>query len=204
MLADDRDLIVYEPNLARDLGFLNQRLAEAPASLSGLVLSMPGIDAVALGIGPGWIVDAESATLEVTARLSATALEVSRLRARRTDAAIPPSASAAFTARVVTAGPQIAAAEGRVLRALGLGTAQGSAVLNPEDLRACVAMAALDLVFTATATLRGTEDPLLARARMYRQRAAEALAGTRVVLDLDGDGLADAERLGGVVRLARG
>jgi hypothetical protein len=204
MLADDRDLIVYEPTLARDLGFLNQRVAEGTASLSGLVLTLPGMDAVALGIGPGWIVDAEWATLEVTARLSATALEVSRLRARRTDAAIPAGTSAAFTARVVTARPQIAAAEGRVLRALGLGGVPSAAVLNPEDLRPCVAMAALDLVFTAAATLRGSEDPLLARARVYRQRAAEALAGTRVVLDLDGDGRADAERLGGVVRLARG
>ena len=214
--ARDRDLLVLEPNLFRDIGWTGQRLVDvASATLTGKTLTLPGVDLAALGVGEGNVAVVGGAALEVIARLSATTLQVSRLREDPGGAPIPPLAVSGVSAQVWTFGPQIRSAHERVLRMVGIepdvggraptgGVLGESAVVNRRAVARAEALAALHVIFAAGAAA-ATEDSLLWRkAESYRERFAEERRRLEVAVDLDGDGLADAVRRPTVAALVRG
>lgn len=113
---------------------------------------------------------------------------------------------------VFTFAPQIAAAHAAVLRMLGLpaagtglpGEADETAITNPRDLATLEALLTLSLVWSAAAAVAGSGGGAAARAEEYRRRAARERSTVAARLDVDGDGVVDAERRAGAGVLVRG
>lgn len=213
MFAADRDLLVLEPNLFRDVSWLGQRLFTGTCTISGTTLTASGVDFAALGVDAGHVVLVDGASLEVVARLSATTLTVSRPRAGLDDAAIAPIAGAARPLSIATFGPQIGIVHRQVLAMLGLLEAAsaaepraltGAAVMNPRDLRLLEALGTLHLVFAALGGAGAAVNaPESGRAEMYRGRFAAERGRVAARIDTDGDGFADATRRPSVMLLVR-
>lgn len=218
MFANDRDLLVFEPELFRDVGWVGQRLTLGQAGVSGTTLTATGLTAGfdVLGVGVGSVALVDGVPLEVVERLSSTTLTVSRVRGSVSDAAIPPSSVTAGALEVFTFGPQIRTVHRQTLRMVGLeplGEASAdeldaSAVTNPEDLRRVEALGALHLIFAAASAPGSSADgpgsSWAARARMYRERYSAERGRVAALVDVDGDGRAEAARRLNVVRFVRG
>lgn len=217
--AADRDLLVLEPNLFRDVQWTAQRLVSVTASVSGTTLTAAGADFVAAGVTTGHVALVDGTPCEVISRTSATVLVVSRPRGGLDDAAIPPAAASNKALTIHTFGPQIAIVHGQVLRMLGIdpdepagevarGALTEAAVLNPRALRLVEALGALHLVFAGAAAIAGSavgglEIGPAARARFYRERFDEARRLAAARIDTNGDGVADATRYLNLVQLTR-
>lgn len=232
MFITDRDLLVLEPNLFRDVGWLGQRVLDSTCSIAGTTLTVPGaVDLAALGVTTGHVILVNGLPLEVLARPSSTTLTVSKVRADTADAAIAPgSAPGGTPAQVWTFRPQIALVHAQVLRLLGVEPAGGgfsgsafdgqlveSQIIRGRSLWVLEALLALHQIYSAAAGLSGgagssagrspatsTPSPLAERAEMYRRRAA--LERTRAVayLDTNNDGVAEIARYVGVACWTRG
>jgi hypothetical protein len=208
--ATDRDLLSLEPALLRDLSFAGQRLTRIESvDVTGTTLTAAGADFTAVGIVAGHVALVGETPLEIIEAPSAETLTVSLLRATRDDAAIPPGDVAGATLSISTFAPQIAIVHGQLLAILGIGPGGSDeavtedAITNPEALRLVEAYGALELIFTAAASLVTEADLLWTKARTYRRRFALQRARLVLHLDLDGDGVVDATRRGGVVQLRR-
>lgn len=216
MFINDRDLLVLEPNLFRDVGWLGQRLADTTGSISGTTLTVTGADLAALGVGAGYVALVNGLPVEVLARLSATTATVSRLRADVNDAAIPPgNVPPSVPVQVWTLRPQINVVHQQVLRLLGIEpSADGGPVLpwqlteaqiiRPRSLWLLEALLTLHLVYSSAAALAGSESPLGLRAQMYLARAGAERARAVAYLDTNGDGVAEVARYVGVACWVRG
>ena len=205
----DRDLVVLEPNLFRDVVFDAQVLATADdAVVAGTVLTSIGSDFVAAGVDGGAVAVVDGVSLEVVARLSALSLSLSRVRSDGEGALLPPTAGSDVSVRVSTFGPQVAEAEARVLRSLGVSDAVLSgetvpAALVGSGIRRVVVLAALELVYAAASTRAEGSDPYWARSVWYGERARQELRRVGARLDGDGDGIADSVRRVQPSRLVR-
>lgn len=221
MLADDRDLLVLEPNLFRDLVWIAQRVVSGTGSVTGTTLTMTAQDTGfdAAGVDAGAVVTVDGASYEVVQRVSASVLTVSRPRAAVTDPAIPPLPASARPVAVMTFRPQLALAQRRVLRLLGLepgqsgvtppGTGAGlalgeGALLNPEAARLATALDALHQIYAAAAAAGARDSFAAGRAEWYRARFEAERGRVRAQLDTDGDGTADTLRTLNASRWVRG
>ena len=214
MFAQDRDLLVLEPTLFRDVGWVGQRLVKGYASISGttLTLSSHDNDFEAAGVGAGHVVTFEGAGYEVLSRTSATVLEVSRARESVDAAAVPPAPAGSTPFEIVTFGPQLGVVHRRALRMIGIDADAPadpevlgeSAVVNPDSLRVVEALGALHLIWSAASASSGPGSPQGRRAEEYRSRYEAERRRAAALLDTDGDGLADATRRLNAVRFVRG
>ncbi len=212
MFTADRDLLAVEPDLFRDLGYLAQRLLSTTATLNAGKLTTASSQLGALGIGAGSVVLFGGVPLEVVERLSDTELTVSLLRARRTSPILPPPAAGSTPAVVFTFAPQIAAAHDAVLAMFGVARAGLAApgepdetrIVNPDDLRGLETALAMQLVYAAAGALAGPGSAQAARAAQYHRVASSIRAIARARLDLNGDGVADAERRAAAAMVTRG
>lgn len=212
MFATDRDLLVLEPNLFRDVGWLGQRLVQGTGSVSGTTLTVAGVDLAALGVTAGHVVVVDGASLEVTARLSATTLTVSRVRAEADSAVVPPAAGTGLAVVITTFRPQIALVHRQVLRMLGVaavgegsgGEISEAQIVNAEDLRLVEAAGALHIVLASAAALAGPQSALGQRAEAFKRMFAAERGRVSARIDVDGDGVADAQRYLNAMQLFRG
>ncbi len=213
MFASDRDLLLLEPNLFRDVGWVGQRLTRASSSsVSGttLTLTSPDVPLDAAGVEAGNVAIVNGVGYEVVARLSSTQLTISRPRARLDDPVQPPSPATGVEAFVHTFAPQLAIVHAQLLRMVGIepddpASEPGpSRIVNPTALTRIEALGALFMVFAAASAAAGPESPAGKRAEFYRLRFAEERERAVVRLDLDGDGVADATRRFNVVQFVRG
>ena len=201
MPVTDRDLLMLEPNLFRDLGWLGQRRFGGTGSIAGTTLTVSGDVALDdAGVSAGHVALVDETAYEVLERLSATELTVSRLRAEATGATIPPTPVSGKPVAVYTFEPQVALARAQVLRSVGIDPEGESAgaptegdILNPGALRSAIALGALHLVFTAAADF-GDPEALAGKATMYGDRFAAELRRVTVEIDTDGDGQPNALR----------
>jgi len=210
-LISDRDLLILEPDLFRDVGFLAQRVINATGSITSGKLNVTGADFVTAGVNVGHVIVHGQTPLEVIFRNSASQLTVSLLRAATTDPVITPPNASTAPAIVFTFAPQIAAAHAAVLAMLGLpaagtaapGTPDETAITNPHELRMLAALLSLSLIWSAAAAVSGPHSNAASRAEQYRQRAARERSSVIARLDIDGDGLADAQRSAAAAAFAR-
>ena len=212
MFTTDRDLLVLEPGLFRDVGWVAQRLTKGTGTITGNTLTVTGADVPldAAGITAGHVVTVGGTSYEVIARQSPTALTISRPRASTTDAIQPPSPATSAEALVMTFAPQIAMVERQVLRMAGIepedttpGIVTASAITNPGALTMLIALGALHVLYAAAGASSGANGWLADRAAMYRERFSAARQNARVLIDLDGDGIPDATRRLNVVQFIR-
>jgi hypothetical protein len=207
----DRDLLIQEPDLFRDAGFLAQKLITATGSITSGKLTITGSDFAAVNVTVGHVVVHGSTPLEITLRNSATQVTVSMLRASIDDAVIPPPNASTAAVSVFTFAPQISAAHATVLSMLGLaaagkgiaGEADETAVTNPRDLATLESAIALSLIWAAAASVAGPASNAASRADYFRMHAGRERAIAAARLDLDGDGIPDAERRPGAASFLR-
>lgn len=213
MFATDRDLLILEPNLVRDIGWVGQRLVKGAGDIAGSTLTMTAQD---IGfelaeVGPGNVVTVGGVVYEVIETIDNTKLTISRMRASTDGAALPPSAVTGAQVEVMSFRPQLAMVHAQVLRMLGidpdagpeLGAVTEGSISNPGSLALFEALGALHLVFAAGAALAGDSSPAAFKARMYRDRFGAERGRVAARVDTDGDGLADATRRPSVVQLVR-
>lgn len=212
MFATDRDLLVLEPNLLRDVGWVGQRLVKGTGSISGTTLTMSVQDVLfdQAGVDAGSIAAVGGVPVEVLSRASGTELTVSLLRADAIDPAIPPAPVTDAEVSVWTFRPQLALVHGQVLRMLGIepdepdAAVTESSITNPGALRVVEALGAMHLVMASAAAVSGPGSPAWERAAQYRARFAAERQRVAARIDLDGDGAADATRRLNVVQFLRG
>jgi hypothetical protein len=201
MFAQDRDLLVLEPALLRDIAWASQRTIDTTATLAANTLTITSGSLEAAGVDAGSIILFDSLPIEVIARLSPTQATVSLLRATRQSTPIPPPPGTNRPCRVYTFAPQIALAHRQVLAMIAIDpdAPEGSPaaptaanITNPHALARLETLAVLHLIYAAAAT--SPADPLAARAALYRQRLSEERQRTVALLDLDNDGIAETTR----------
>jgi len=169
------------------------------------------VDFAQAGVDAGYVVTVGDAPYEVIARLTATTLTVSRLRAHETDPVLTPSPTSGKPLEVMTFRPQMAVVHAQVLRMIGIEPADPaepdrpgeSSITNPEALARVEALGALHLVYAAAAAPTEPGSSLWARADFYRRRFAEERRRAAARLDVDGDGVPDATRRLNVVQFVR-
>lgn len=221
MFTTDRDLIILEPRLFFDISWTAQKLLDSASGGSinsgGDTLTLAGAAFDALGIGAGFIalIGTNPVTpLEVVARLSATTLQVSRLRASESDALIPAASGSSLKVVIHTFRPQLGVIHSQLLRLVGIepgspslsaggGTPGEADITNPRAFALAEALGALHLIFASAAALVGMDSPLWIKAQMYRDRFRAERSRLAAEIDLNGDGEPDTTRRANVLQLTR-
>jgi len=214
MFALDRDLLVLEPTLFRDVAWVGQRLLAAPGSVSASVLTITGGDFNAAGVEPGCVVMYDALPLEVTAVTAGNRATVSLLRADVAGPTVPPPELGSRPIVAASFRPQLSLMHAQVLRLLGIepgvpatpggGSVTEARIVNPRGLWLVEALGALNLIYSAAAALTGAGSPLAERAELYRRLFGEERRLVSARVDTDGDGVADATRRMNVGLLRRG
>ncbi|MBX3364468.1 MAG: hypothetical protein KF866_06865 [Phycisphaeraceae bacterium] len=197
----DRDLLVLEPTLFRDVLWLGQRLLVGEASLTGALLTLTTAGLTFSGVSPGCVIVVQTTYCEIVSIESPTEAVISLVRSDATDPPHPPASGTGLAVGVTTFGPQLGLAKKQVLGLFGLSDMSG--VTNPGDLDELIAVGALLLIHGAAAALSPPGSPGEARLGYYRSRYGMLRARAEVHLDLDGDGKPEATRRAGAGVLVR-
>jgi hypothetical protein len=215
MLTTDADLARIEPHLFIEAQHVGQRLTRGTVSITGTTLASLGVDVAfdAAAVAPGHICVVDGQTYEVVEQTSATALVISRVRARGQTDVQPPSPVSNKPMHVVTFAPQRAIAHAQVMRSIGIepdlppDTAAGrpgvESILNPGALVHLEALAALQLIWLSATLNAGADATVAARAERFKEMYARERERVGAFIDLDGDGFPDAVRRPSIVPLLR-
>jgi len=213
MFIRDRDLLLHEPSLFRDVGWVGQRLVKGSAGIAGTLLTFVSQDVQLdlANIDVGHVATIGGVSYEVVDRVSATELTVSRARASEADEVQPPAPVTFDTCMISTFRPQIGLVHAQVLRTLGiepgaaaaLGKVTESSITNPAAFKEIEALGALHLIYSAAASLTGAGSVADQRAALYRERFGAARWRAVALVDTDGDGKPDASRRMNVVQFVR-
>lgn len=216
MLVTNRDLLVLEPRVFNDLGWIGQRLhraTDATMIAGGVGVTDASAPFAGLGIDAGHVLVINGTPVEIASVDSPTQATISVVRAAVTDTPIPARAlTGTVTIECFTFAPQIAQAHERIIRGLGLAlgpTAEGGAIgedriVNAGDVARVIAMGAMHLIMAAATPLVADPSGTRSKTEAYRERFAAARRGLVAEVDLDGDGIADAARRVSLVHLVRG
>lgn len=213
--SKDVDILKYEPALFRELHLPSQVPASGTgATLSGTTLTAAGADFVAAGIEAGGVVYLRSSdgvldgTYEIVSVNSATQLTVSVLRADGTQVPVAPPTGGEVSYRISTLDPQAADAAFQLTEYFGIQPGNPASDISVDDLtdteglRKTSAFLVISGVYAMWAN-RADGDCFLQKSLLYRQLFEKARQRCHLTVDLDSDGVADVNRVGGVVRLVR-
>lgn len=214
VFARDRDLLVYEPRLFLETGWLGQLLFRESAAVAASVLVAPGLDFAAAGVGAGSVVSYGGASYEAVQVVGVGQLGLSRLRSSSVDAVIASPALASGEVECYSYAPQMGVVHGQILRMLGIepeddreGSLGESSVVNPGALTRLECLGTLHLIYSAAAAAGSAGSAGLGyaeRSLMYRERFSAERGRVTALIDLDGDGEAESVRRPGVSHLVRG
>ncbi len=204
--ANDADLMPYDPGAFIDLAGVAQTLIErADGQLHSVTLTSAtgGFDALSVGhvlvirSGP-----AAGMAAPIAAVTDANTVEL----------ASPPvglGASTGLTVLARTFAPQARQVHEQLLRSIGIDADDPQCPLTVEAIvstalmRRLEALGTLAMAYQAATSAAEGEPGWAAKAASYEQRFARAVASARVLIDTDGDGLADAWRSPVAGRLVR-
>lgn len=201
MFSTDRDLIIHEPALMRDVGWAGQRRLAVLASLIGTQLTLSSGSFIDAGIAAGHVALFDGVSLEIVSIDSATLATVSLLRADITAPAVPPVAASNRSLQIYDFSPQRAIVHRQLLTMLAL-DAPGednfgineTMVTNPAALARLETLGTLHLIYAGASAPKRGEDRYEQRAELYRQRYQRERESVVAMIDLDGDGIAEATR----------
>jgi hypothetical protein len=215
MFATDRDLLVLEPRLLREVAWVGQRVyanASVAVDAGGTGVTDGAGPFESFGIGVGSVLLLNDLVVEIVDVPGPTQATISLVRGSRDGEAIPASSLGA-TAKmdVDTFVPQIELVHRQVLRGLGLapgvteigGAPAEDRVVNVEAMADLEALGALHLIYAAATPLASEASAIAAKAAAYQERFRAARLGIGAEIDLDGDGVADATRHVGAFQLVR-
>lgn len=212
--ATDTDLLHWEPNVPRDAAFASQTLIRGTGTLDGTRFTITAGSFTDAMVEAGHVIVLEGdlagcyPILDVN---SATELTVSTLhqpmRTGATPVPAPIGSGAAVPFVIRTFAPQRGVVSDLIRAAAGIGEGTDhpdGAVLHPVTLRRACVFGTLHLIYRALMPVTGEEPGFYdIRADLYERLHRRALREVEVVLDLDGDGVADVHRKLGVLTLAR-
>jgi hypothetical protein len=199
--ATDRNLLVLEPGLFREVAWTGQALVSlTDGVLTGTTLTSATGGFQTSNVAAEHVVLVNTVALEVIARISDIELTVSRLRDQKTDPAQPTVLDgSSLTVKIWTFSPQIQHIHEMLLRSVEIDptsttTPSASQIRNPDSLAPVEALGAMHLILSAIGAASGPGSTLWDRIEMYRRRFAAAREGTTVELDTTGDGTTDTRR----------
>ena len=209
--AVDRDLLVLEPMLLRDVGWSAQTLIDvSDVTVTGAVAQSLSSDFNVAGVRAGMVATLDGVPVEILEVTSATTMTVSRMRPVGDETAIPPMGGSGLSMVIATFGPQLELVHAQTLRSLGIeptdvDAAPGAGdIVNPMALALVESLGALHLILSSAAAMVGPASPMWARAQLYRERLDAARRRVVVEIDLDGDGAADVARRMNTAQFLRG
>ncbi len=208
--STDRDLLAHAPDIFIDVPLLSQqRLHVTDAQITGITLTSADADFAAANVAGGDVLIARQQTLEVISRADANTLTVSLPRASLDDPPIAPGDGADLEVRCRTFAPQASIVRGVLLRMLHIDPDDTDADVTDDAIVSLSTMAQLEVlgtlerIYSAAHALAGDNTNLRQRYEHFRALFNQACRGAIVKLDLDGDGIADAQRRLGIVLLHR-
>jgi len=209
MFAKDRDLVVHEPGLHRDIAWMGQRLISGIGSLVGTALTINSGSFTDVGIESGHVVIFDDVVLEVVSVESDVEATVSMLRADTSSNAIPGIDASNRKVEVFGYGPQIGIVHRQILGMIGIDVDDPDglsvdAVTNPNGLVRLEAIGALHLIYSGAGATGRNGQKFDQRAKMYRERFASERERVVAMIDLDGDGIAEVTRRPNAFVLDRG
>lgn len=208
--STDRDLLAIEPQVFQDVPLLSQqRLQTQDASIAGTTLSSASADFISTGVSAGSVVLVNEAALEVIARTDAHTLTVSLLRTLTTDPAMAPTPGDNQPLSVRTFAPQAALMHDLLLRMVGIepddptGPLSEASIISRTVMRRLETLGVLERIYSAAAQIVGEDQALWKKASYYRERFGNACDRALVLLDANGDGIADLRRSPSLIQLHR-
>ena len=209
--STDRDLLVLEPLLLRDVGWSAQTLVDvSDVTVTGAVAQSLSSDFNVAGVKAKMVAVINGVPAEILEVTTATTLIVSRLRSVGDETAIPPASGSGLPMVIATFGPQLELIHAQTLRSLGIEPTDASAVpsetdiVNPKAVALVESLGALHLILSSSAAMVGPDSPMWVKARLYRERFDAARRRVVVEIDLNGDGVADAARRMNTAQFIRG
>jgi hypothetical protein len=190
MDAVDRDLLVLESRVFRDVGFASQRRLEASGSISGTSLSVGGVNLVAAGISAGMVAvfgpAGQGVSVEIVSVTNATSCVVSSLRSVRDGAAIAPVVAAGSQSVVIgTFGPQLQGARQEIERLANLG--EGEQIVQDGSGRLLQCVLALRAIYQIAAEGAPEGSWLGQKLAWYQQRVRTETMRCVLKVEVDGE-----------------
>lgn len=209
MFANDRDLLILEPGLYRDVKWNGQRLLSGVGDLDGTTLTLLTGSFTDAGIGAGHVVLIDSTPMEMVSVESGTSATVSIMRGDTESIAVGGKDVAAAVVEVFTFEPQISIVHRQVLSMVGIDVDDSdglgeSAVTNPGAMVVLEALGALHLIYASAGAPGRGGEAYLDRAKVYQQRFSMQRGQVTAMIDLDGDGIAETRRHPNSFLLSRG
>ena len=208
--STDRDILAIEPNVFNDVPFVSQqRVRVTDGQVTGTTLTSVSADFVATNVGVGSVVLIAGVACEVVAQTDANTLTVSLPRDGLVDAAIPPGDGSGLEVTARTFAPQASLVHDLLLHALGIDPDVMDATLTEDSIVSLSVMARLEAlgtlerIYSAAQAIAGDNDALHRKAQHYRRAFSIDRARAIIMIDLDGDGYADAKRSLGVHQMVR-
>ena len=210
MFSSDRDLLSLEPNLFRDISFLAQTLALTSGSLSAGTLTLT--DPIpASTVGPGNVALIGRTPMEILAAPSPDTLVLSLTRPDPTGPQIIPADRATDSVAIVSFRPQLSIIHRQLLAMLAIapdaqpaiGVVTEQSITNPRDLTLVESLGALHLIYAAASSTLPESAPASQRARSYLDRFNRERWRARAHIDLNNDGLPDAQRTLSILHITR-
>jgi hypothetical protein len=210
LFSTDAELLGLEPGVFLDVPFGSQRLlrvTDAVVSGAGVTSVTGGFDSLVAGD----VVVLRSSEADAVALGVASVTDGNTLTLAGEPVGL--GTTTGLTLDVVTYGPQAGLVHDELLRAIGIDPDDPEGVLTGLKESMIVSlglmgelegMGVLARVYGAAAGIPGDYKGVVAKSRYWMGRYRSALRGARVLLDVDGDGEADACRSAGVGQLIRG
>jgi hypothetical protein len=208
MFALDRDLLVFEPGLFRDVSWLGFKRIATIGALVGTTVTINTGSFVTKEIAPGHVLIFDGVPLEVVSVESATQATVSVLRSDLGSSAVPWFDASNRGVAVYDFGAQRAMVHRQILTMLGFDPdAEGfsdAVVTNPGALVRLEALGTLHLIYASAAAPGRGSAGFDQRAQMYKERFGAERERVVAAIDLDGDGIAETTRRPNAFVLVRG
>lgn len=208
--STDRDLLRLEPAIFNEVTFASQqRLHVTDGIVSGTTLTSASSDFEAAQVAAGDVVLIANVACEVIARVDANTLTVSLPRTDLSNAAIPPGDGSTLDVSVRTFALQATRVHNALLRKLRIDADDVNSPLSEDAIVSLSLLGELETLGTAAQAYHGAiavggdNVVLREKAATYRQRFDISTRAAVVLIDTDGDGVADTERRLGDIQLIR-
>lgn len=209
LFCTDADLLLWEPNLAREASFASQTKLTTTGSIAGQKLTLDSGSLTSAGVAVDDIVAVEgdlTGCFPVIGIESSTICDLTIVTENAYEGGQPtplPSASG-LDIRFCAFYAQRRVVSDVILSLANLTEAQAERIMNPGTLKRAAVLGTLQMIYSALAAVSGESSAeLQVRASLYERLYRRAIRVVQIELDLDEDGVADCARQLNVIQLQR-
>jgi len=213
--SNDADILKYEPILFGELHWSSQVLISGTGGqLSGTTFTASGVDFVNAQVSAGSVIYLQSAdgtldcVVEIVSVDSATQLTVSMIRADSSDSAIAPPSATDILFRVSTFKPQASEAAYQLTEYFGISPGNPASDITSEDIldKSVLKQASVFLILSSVYAMLASkvkDENFWEKSHHYKKLFEKAKERCRLSIDVGSDGVADINKIGGSLKLAR-